>query len=64
MINLVAFLNTFLSYLLLFGAFVLIAAVAIAIGIALRKSKNAKAVETDNTVEDITADDAADTVNE
>ncbi len=60
MINLIAFFNSFLSYLLLFGAFVLIAAVAIAIGIALRKSKNAKAA----IVEDAEADTAEDTVNE
>lgn len=64
MSNLVAFLNSFLSYLLLFGAFVLIAAVAIAIGIALRKGKNAKAVGTEESVEEIAADDTTDTVNE
>ncbi len=62
--NLVAFLNSFLSYLLLFGAFVLIAAVAIAIGITLRKSKNLKVANADDSMEEITAEDAADTVNE
>lgn len=62
MSNLVAFLNSFLSYLLLFGAFVLIAAVAIFIGITLRKSKNAKVIA-EESAEAITAD-AADTVNE
>ena len=62
--NLVAFLNSFLSYLLLFGAFVLIAAVAIAIGITLRKGKNAKAAIEEESVEEITADDVTDTVNE
>ena len=62
MSNLVAFLNSFLSYLLLFGAFVLIAAVAIFIGITLRKSKNAKVIA-EESAEDITAE-VADTVNE
>lgn len=62
MSSLIAFLNSFLSYLLLFGAFVLIAAVAIFIGITLRKSKNAKVVA-EESAEAITAD-AADTVNE
>ena len=61
MINLVAFLNSFLSYLLLFGVFVLIAAAAIAIGITLRKGKNAKA---EASVEELAADDSTDTVNE
>lgn len=61
MTNLIAFLNSFLSYLLLFGVFVLLAALAIAIGITLRKSKNASvlAAETAETKET-----AADTANE
>lgn len=63
MSSLVAFLNSFLSYLLLFGAFVLIAAVAIFIGITLRKSKNAKVVA-EESVEEMTAEATADTVNE
>ena len=62
MSNLVAFLNSFLSYLILFGAFVLIAAVAIFIGITLRKSKNAKVVA-EESAEAMTAE-VADTVNE
>ena len=62
MSNLIAFLNSFLSYLLLFGAFVLIAAVAIFIGITLRKSKNSKVVA-EESAEDMTAE-VADTVNE
>ena len=54
MSNLVAFMNSFLSYLLLFGAFVLIAAFAVAIGISLRKSKNAKVTKTESSADDVT----------
>ena len=61
--SLVAFLNSFLSYLLLFGVFVLIAAVAIFVGITLRKGKNAKVVA-EESAEDMTAEATADTVNE
>lgn len=43
MANLTAFLGTFLSYLILFGVFVVIAIVGCVIGINLRKSKDAKA---------------------
>ena len=57
MSNLVAFLNSFLSYLLLFGVFVIIVAVAVAIGITLRKSKNAKVVAAEDAAE-MTADTA------
>lgn len=63
MSSLVTFFNSFLSYLLLFGAFVLIAAVAIFIGITLRKSKNAKVVAEESAGE-MTAEATEDTVNE
>ncbi|MBQ8816261.1 MAG: hypothetical protein IJZ84_03160 [Lachnospiraceae bacterium] len=42
MTNLVLFLNSFMSYLLLVAVFVLVIAVAIFIGIKLRRNKNAK----------------------
>lgn len=57
MSNLVAFLNSFLSYLLLFGVFVAIVAVAVAIGITLRKSKNEKVVAAEAAAE-VTEDTA------
>jgi len=63
--NLVAFLNSFLSYLLLFGVFVAIVAVAVALGITLRKNKDAKAAAAtgvEGTLE--TAEATADTANE
>lgn len=41
MSNFISFLNSFLSYLLLFGVFVLLAIAAVFIGITLRKRKNA-----------------------
>lgn len=63
MSNLIAFLNSFLSYLLLFGTFVLIAAVAIFIGITLRKNKNAKVVA-EESAEDTAEVTTADTINE
>lgn len=45
--NFVLFLNSFLSYLLLFGVFVVLAVVGALIGAKWRKSKNAKeALET------------------
>lgn len=42
MANLVAFLNSFLSYLLLFGVCVAVVVIACVIGIRLRKNKDAK----------------------
>lgn len=42
MANLVAFLNSFLSYLLLFAVCVIVVAIAVVIGIKLRKKKDAK----------------------
>lgn len=53
-----AFINSFLSYLLLFGIMVILVAIGLFIGITLRKRKNAKdnqenpettEVETENT---------------
>lgn len=61
MVNLIAFLNSFLSYLLLFGVFVLLAAIAIAIGITLRKRKNASVLATEAAE---TEETTADTANE
>ncbi len=43
MTNLVLFLNSFLSYLLVVAVFLLVAGIAIFIGIKLRKDKDAKA---------------------
>lgn len=63
MVNLIAFVNSFLSYLLLFGTFVLIAAVAIFIGITLRKRKDMKEASMEST-EDVAAGVVADTTNE
>lgn len=42
MANLVAFLNSFLSYLLLFAVCVIVVVVAVKIGITMRRSKDAK----------------------
>lgn len=42
MTNLVLFLNSFMSYLLLVAVFVLVIGVAVFIGIKLRRNKNAK----------------------
>ena len=41
MSNFISFVNSFLSYLILFGVFVLLAVAAVFIGITLRKRKNA-----------------------
>ena len=38
--NLINFLNSFLSYLLVFGVFLIVIGVAITLGIILRKRKN------------------------
>lgn len=43
MSNFISFLNSFLSYFILFGVFVVLALAAVFIGITLRKNKNAKA---------------------
>ena len=65
MSNLVAFFNSFLSYLLLFGVFVVIVMVAVAIGITLRKSKNAKEEMLEEILETVESEEAtADTTNE
>ncbi len=42
MTSLIAFLNVFCSYLLLFGIIVVLAVAAVFIGIRLRKNKNLK----------------------
>lgn len=42
MANLIAFLNVFCSYLLLFGIIVVLAVAAVFIGIRLRKNKDQK----------------------
>lgn len=49
--NAVLFLNSFLSYLLLMAIIVVIAGVAIFIGIKLRKNKDAKSPKTEQTLE-------------
>lgn len=47
MANLISFLNSFLSYLVLMGIILIVAGIAVAIGITLAKRKNAKtALET------------------
>lgn len=46
--NLVLFINSFLSYLLVFIVAVAVIIVAILIGVKLRKNKNAKDANTDN----------------
>lgn len=51
MTNLILFANSFLSYLLLMAIIVVIAGVAIFIGIKARKSKNTKMKETEKLVE-------------
>ena len=40
MANLIAFVNAFLSYLILVGVFAVLAVAAVLIGIRLRKNKN------------------------
>lgn len=44
----VAFINSFLSYLLLLLVIVVLGGIAITVGITLRKKKNAKEVEREN----------------
>lgn len=56
MANLVAFLNSFLSYLLLFAICVAVVIVAAMIGMALRRKKNAEeALEAQKEDADTTA---------
>lgn len=47
--NLIAFINTFLSYIVVMAVIVVVAAVACAIGIAWRKAKDAKLAPVDGT---------------
>ena len=42
MANLIAFVNAFLSYLLLFGVIVVLCVIAVFIGIKMRKNKDLK----------------------
>lgn len=42
MSNLIAFINSFLSYLLVFGIVAVLVIIACVIGVKLRKSKDAK----------------------
>ena len=49
--NLISFVNSFLSYLLVMEVIVVLAGIAIFIGIKLRKSKNAKAEQMQNDSE-------------
>ena len=57
--------NSFLSYLLLFGVFVVIVIIAVAIGITLRKSKDTKEAAMEEILETVEPEEAtADTTNE
>ncbi len=49
--NAILFLNSFLSYLLLMAIIVVIAGVAVFIGIKLRKNKDAKQLAAEETAE-------------
>lgn len=49
--NAILFLNSFLSYLLLMAVIVVIAGVAVFIGIKMRKNKNAKEQIAEQTIE-------------
>lgn len=49
--NMILFANSFLSYLLLMAVIVVLAGIAIFIGIKLRKNKNAKEAETEQITE-------------
>lgn len=52
--NLILFLNSFVEYLIVFCIFVVLAGVAVFIGITLRKRKNAKeAAEAVDLVEEV-----------
>lgn len=57
--NLILFLNSFLSYILLFLVVVVVAGVAMFIGITMRKKSNAKEAETALADETETADAAS-----
>ncbi len=49
--NLILFLNSFFSYLLLMAIIVVIAGVAVFIGIKMRKNKNEKAKQAEESLE-------------
>lgn len=42
MANLTLFINSFLSYMLVFGVIIIVGAIALTLGISLRKKKNAQ----------------------
>lgn len=51
MANLIAFINSFLSYILVFGVILVVGAIAMFLGITTRKSKDAKeAAQADESV--------------
>ena len=45
MANLISFVNSFLSYVVLMGIIVVLAGIAVAIGTTMAKKKNAKTAE-------------------
>ena len=49
--NLILFINSFLSYLLVMAVIVILAGIAIFIGIKLRKNKNAKVEQMQTAME-------------
>lgn len=51
MSNLIAFINSFLSYILVFGVILIVGAVALFLGISTRKSKDAKLAAIEGTQE-------------
>ena len=49
--NLIKFINAFTEYIILFLVFIVVIAIAVTIGIVLRRCKNKKAgIDTDNQV--------------
>lgn len=57
--NLILFLNSFLSYILLFLVIVVVAGIAMFIGITMRKKSNAKEAEEAARAEETEAGEAA-----
>ena len=49
MVNLIAFVNSFLSYFALFAFIAVLCVIAVFVGIKLRKNKDLKAVESAKT---------------
>jgi uncharacterized protein (UPF0333 family) len=56
--NLILFVNSFLSYILLFVIIVIVAGIAMSIGITMRKKSDAKAALEALSAEDETKSDA------